>query len=124
MTTDGTHVGLDLISLESVEDSVAEHGQAFLARVLTERERSECARDGRAVAERMAIKEAVFKALRPAADDALPWHAVETRRSGSRWMVALEGPARRLAESAGLDDWHVSVTRVDGYSAAIAWAAR
>jgi holo-[acyl-carrier protein] synthase len=61
-------IGMDLLDIERVEQLLAQpHGQRFVERVLTEREREQAAKRGNRLAEfvagRFAAKEAVAKAL-------------------------------------------------------------
>lgn len=79
-------VGIDLVSVESVRESIAAHGDRYLARVYTPQELEDCRRPaGRAgpdpahLAARFAAKEAVFKILH-VGDQAVAWLDVQTRR--------------------------------------------
>lgn len=56
-------IGVDLIQVERFEQVFNHHGDRFLARVFTDREREICRGDLRRLAGRYAAKEAVSKAL-------------------------------------------------------------
>ena len=63
-------VGIDLVSVQAVQDSLRAHPQAYLARVYTDREVTDCRTadgvDPERLAARFAAKEATLKVLRPA----------------------------------------------------------
>ena len=60
--------GTDLAAVEDVVDAVAAHGERYLDRVFTVRERADTGDDPERLAARFAGKEAVVKLLRPAPD--------------------------------------------------------
>jgi len=116
-------VGLDLVAVDSIRDSLDAHGPRFLARVYTEREVADCRAGGQLdpqrLAARFAAKEAVFKVLR-VADEAVPWTDIEVRPHASGWVeVALSGQAARLAAAAGITDLELSVAHEHGCAAAV-----
>jgi holo-[acyl-carrier protein] synthase len=113
-------VGIDLVKSATIQEALAEHGERYLRRVYTEAEVAECAGDPLRLASRFAAKEAAMKVLRPAADDAVPWPAVEVLRgAGVTPALTLHGPARALADAAGLTEFAVSLTHEDEYAAAV-----
>ena len=118
-------VGIDLVSVGSVQESVRTHAGRYLQRVYTEREVSDCrtgdgdAVDAQRLAARFAAKEAAIKVLRPR-DEAVPWSSIEVRRDPGGWVdLELSGAAAALAHRAGLDGWAVSLTHEDGYASAV-----
>ena len=117
-------VGIDLVSIDSVHESIREHGARYLERVHTERELHDCHTEQGPVAERLAArfaaKEATIKVLRPSPDDAVPWRSIEVVRHSSGWVgLELAGPAAALAEAAGLHDFALSITHEQGHAAAV-----
>jgi holo-[acyl-carrier protein] synthase len=119
----GVRVGIDLVSVAAVADSVDRHAERYLERIYTERELEDCARssgiDAQRLAGRFAAKEAVIKVLRPG-DEAVPWRTIGVRRDRSGWVdLELSGPAAALARSAGVSDMAVSITHEDGYASAV-----
>jgi holo-[acyl-carrier protein] synthase len=126
-------VGVDLVPVADVAESVARLGRRYLYRVFTPHERA-CARldalppppgphgppaDGGAagpgysmesLAARFAAKEAAVKVLRPVG--ARPeWRSIEVRRVDGGWCeLRLTGLAAGLAELAGITTLAVSVT--------------
>lgn len=120
-------VGIDLVSVEAVRESVSSHGEHYLARVYTEREVRDCTTaaglDPERLAARFAAKEATLKVLRPG-EVGIPWPAIEVVRQPGGWVeVALSGPAAQLAAEAGIDELALSVTHESGFASAVAVAS-
>ena len=118
----GPRIGLDLVSVEAVEASIAAHGERYLSRTYTEDELREC--DGRPerLAARFAAKEAVMKAL-DRGDEPLPWTSIAVRRDGSgRPSLVLSGAAAELARQRGLTTFELSLTHEAQYGAAVVLA--
>ena len=116
-------VGIDLVSVASIEEAIEAHADNYLARIYTPRELDDCrmggAVDPERLAGRFAAKEAAMKTLRPG-DEAVPWSSIEVRREASGWVeIDLSGPAAELAERAGIADMSVSLTHERGYAAAV-----
>ncbi len=132
-------VGIDLVSVAAVEESVKTHGERYLRRVYTERELKDC-RQGQGgpnkgeegpgdveeaqpsaerLAARFAAKEATLKVLRPA-DEAIPWSEIEVVREQSGWVtLALAGRALGAADSQGLKDFALSISHEGAYATAV-----
>ena len=117
-------VGIDLVDVADVTESVAVHAERYLERVYTPRELHECRApdgtvDARRLAARFAAKEATFKAL-GAGDDAIPWQSIGVR-SGRFGNPSLEltGAAAALAAARGIDELVVSLTHEGFFAAAI-----
>lgn len=125
-------VGVDLVVVADVAESVARLGRRYLYRVFTPHERA-CARIGvdrvggspsrggdrrpsasgysmESLAGRFAAKEAALKVLRP--EGARPeWRSIEVRRVAGGWCeLRLSGTAESLATEAGITSLAVSVT--------------
>jgi holo-[acyl-carrier protein] synthase len=109
--------GIDLVWVDAVHDALAEHGDAYLRRVFTEQELEAAAGRPRALAERVAAKEAAMKALRPGRDRPLAWRDVELAPDGR--AMALHGTAAELARAGGITALAVSLSRVAGYACAV-----
>lgn len=90
-------VGIDLVQVSRIAESLAQFGDAFLGRVFTAGEAAYARRDPHRLAARFAAKEATKKALTL---DGVGWRDLEVVRlaSGACEMV-LHGPAR--ARTAG-----------------------
>lgn len=121
---DGVVVGIDLMSVAAVEDSIRVHAGRYLRRVYTSRELRDCASaggapDARRLAARFAAKEAALKVLR-AGDEAVPWQAVGVRADRfGRPTIELTGAARELALSRGVEGLDVSLTHEGPFAAAV-----
>ena len=119
-------VGMDLVSVGSVHESIREHGDRYLARIYTEREVRDCHTDQGIDAERLAArfaaKEATLKVLRPG--EAIPWPTIEVLRHRAGWVeLELSGTAARLAADAGISELSLSLTHEAGFASAVVIAA-
>ncbi len=116
------HVGVDLVLVSTVRDSIEVHGDRYLRRIYTDGERNDCRGDAGELALRFAAKEAAMKAL-GREDEALPWRAIEVRAMDGRTPeVVLSGAATTLARARGIRSLSLSVTRSRGSAAAVVLA--
>ena len=109
------------MSVAAVRESVEAHGAAYLERVYTAGELDGCRGPGGIAPERLAArfaaKEAAMKVLRPAADDAVPWDAIEVLGGRGDWVsLRLGGEAAELADREGIESLELSITH-EGESA-------
>jgi holo-[acyl-carrier protein] synthase len=116
-------VGIDLVSTSSVAEALQTHGDRYLARVYTARERGDCRTadgvDPERLAARFAAKEATLKVL-PASDEGIALTAIEVRRDPSgRVSIELSGRAAELGDDAGIVDLALSLTHEGGFAAAV-----
>lgn len=116
-------VGIDLVTVDSVRDSLAEHGEHYLARVFTAREREDCATptgvDPERLAGRFAAKEATLKVLRPG-EVGVPWNTIAVVRDPAGWVtLELSGPAATVAAAAGVSELALSITHEGGFASAV-----
>ncbi len=119
-------VGVDVVTVDEVEDALARFGDRYLRRIFTDHEVA-CATGGgreraRHLAARFAAKEATMKALGPG--DWLPaWRSIEVRQEESgRCSLRLSGHAAALAARAHLSDFAVSMTHEGNLAAAVVFA--
>jgi holo-[acyl-carrier protein] synthase len=119
-------VGIDVIEIERVRHVLERHGERFLKRVFTERERERYGRRPAELAARFAAKEATMKALGTGIRG-VRWRDIETlsNRRGKPILV-LHGTAARRAQLLGLVHWSISLThsRTDATAVVIAGKAR
>ncbi len=107
----GQRVGIDLTSVAAVRDAVSAHGEAYLDRVYTPRERADCGDDPARLAGRFAAKEAALKVLRPTSDTSLPWNQIEVVRAPGGWVeLELSARAAGRARELGLAGFSVSLS--------------
>ena len=113
------HVGIDLVYADDVHEALARHGERYLDRVFTERERREAGADPLRLAARFAAKEAAIKALR--SDDVpLPWRDIAVHHDAAgRPSLHLTGAAQRLADQDGVHSLSVSITHERDLAAAV-----
>jgi holo-[acyl-carrier protein] synthase len=120
-------VGIDLVSVQSVRDSISEHGEHYLRRVYTDQEVRDCTTaegvDAERLAARFAAKEAALKVLRPG-EEGLRLTCIEVIRDAGGWVgLTLTGVAAELAASAGLGELALSVSHEGGFACAVVVAA-
>ena len=120
-------VGLDLVSVQTITDSLSAHGEHYLDRVYSTGEVADCRAgdtvDPHRLSARFAAKEAAFKVLR-VGDEAVAWTDVEVVRHPSGWVgLSLSGRAATLAEAAGISELALSLSHEQGCAAAVVIAA-
>ncbi|ROS46262.1 holo-ACP synthase [Curtobacterium sp. PhB78] len=115
--------GTDLAAVEDVAAGISAHGERYLDRLFTVRERTDAGDDPERLAARFAGKEAVVKLLRPAPDQAIPLRdvAIVLDDRGAP-TVELTGAAAALADSVGCGPIAVSLAHERGLAVATAVA--
>jgi holo-[acyl-carrier protein] synthase len=121
-------VGVDLVQLSRIADSLARFGDRFLRRVFTAGEIAYATAAPAATVERLAArfaaKEAAFKAIGLHEVGAC-WRQIEVQREDSgACRLILHGDARRTAEHQGVSDLAVSLSHEGDYATAIVLATR
>jgi holo-[acyl-carrier protein] synthase len=116
-------VGIDIVSVDSVRQSIEDHAERYLERVYTERELADCSTpagiDPERLAARFAAKEAALKVLRPG-DVGLSLRAIELRRDPHGWVeLKLSAAAAALASDSGVSNFAVSITHEGGFASAV-----
>jgi holo-[acyl-carrier protein] synthase len=120
----GVRVGIDMVSIDAIEESIRVHSERYLARVYTSIELDDCRRpdgtyDARRLAARTAAKEAVLKVLR-VEDEAIPWRAIGVRSDrGGRPAIELTGAAQALAHERGVAALELSLSNSGPLAAAV-----
>lgn len=117
-------VGIDIIEIERVGKVLAKHGQRFLERVYTPRERERYGRRVNELAARFAAKEATMKALGTGIRG-VRWRDIEVlpNRRGKPILI-LHETAQRRAALLGLTHFSVSLTHSRGDAMAIVVATK
>jgi holo-[acyl-carrier protein] synthase len=120
-------VGTDLVSVDTVRESIRVHAERYLERVYTQREVEDCSTpqgvDPERLAGRFAAKEATLKVLRPR-EQGLPWNTIEVRRDPSGWVeLELSGQAASLASDAGIVGLTLSIAHEGGFATAVVVAS-
>jgi holo-[acyl-carrier protein] synthase len=111
-------VGVDIIEIERVEQSLARFGERFLRRVYTQLEVAFCRGRVSELAARFAAKEAVMKALGTGARG-VAWREIEVLPNHrGKPLVYLHGRAQERAERIGLSQIDVSLSHSREYAVA------
>jgi holo-[acyl-carrier protein] synthase len=122
-------VGIDLVSIRQIQDSLANFGTKFLQRIFTPGEQEYCTSLASAeattqsLAARFAAKEATIKILRPDATDALDWYDIEVHRhpQGSCEII-LHGEVAARAHQMGIVALSLSLSHEGEYAIAVVLA--
>ncbi len=122
-------LGVDLVSVRDVAESLARFGDRYTERLFTRDEIAYCLTDPELAAQRFAArfaaKEATMKALRVVATDAVAWSSIEVRRTPDGWCeIVLHDAARHLADRAGVSDLALSMSHERDYATATVVAHR
>lgn len=122
-------LGVDLVSVRDVAESLARFGERYTGRLFTRDEIAYCLSDPELAAQRFAArfaaKEAVMKALRVLATDAVAWGSIEVRRMPEGWCeIVLHDAAKQLADRAGVCDLALSMSHERDYATATVVAHR
>ncbi len=115
--------GIDLVEITRIERMIADHGDRFLERIFTSRERAYATAGGAQCAQRLsarfAAKEAVLKALGTGMSTGMSWTDIEvfTLATGAP-SILLTGGAAAAAKEAGIAQWMISLTHTGGFALA------
>lgn len=113
-------VGVDMVTIERVADTLARHGARFLDRVFTAQEQAYCNGRAGSLAGRYAVKEAVAKALGTGIGD-IDWVEMEVVcDERGKPELRLHGRAQALAAARGLDLWSISLSHTDSHAVGMA----
>ena len=121
-------VGIDLVRVSRVEESLAQFGERFLKRVFTDGEiayaNAAPAQAAERLAARFAAKEAAVKAL-GLVERGVGWREIEvTRAPSGSCQLSLHGAARDAAAEAGVVELAVSLSHEGDYATAVVFAMR
>lgn len=116
-------LGMDLVHIPGIAQSLARHGDAFERKLFTPDERAYAnaapAQRAQRFAARFAAKEALIKAI-GLAEDGVSWCELEVvREADGACRVRLHGHALALARERGLDGFLVSLSHDGEYAAAV-----
>ena len=108
-------VGVDLVSVARMRESIEKFGAKFLKRVFTAREIAYCTKSEASAAERFAArfaaKEAALKVLRVESAWMELLASIEVVRAAGGWVdLALKGGALAVARHRGVTQWSVSLS--------------
>ena len=107
-------MGIDIAEVDRVKAAIERHGEKFLKRVYTEREREYCERfknKYERYAGRFAAKEAAMKALGTGWRRGVRWVDLEVvRETSGRPTLTMAGEAGKIAEQLGVKHIALSIT--------------
>lgn len=116
--------GIDLVHCPRVERIWKQHGDHFLERIYTVKEREYCLATANPVtrlAGRFAVKEAVMKALGSGWRGGVEWIDIETLPDPlGRPLLTVRGKSAELASVLGIHRWLVSISHANDYATASA----
>ncbi len=116
-------VGIDLMEIGRIEESVERFGERFLRRVFTEGERRYAMgkrRPAESLAARFAAKEAAAKALGTGISRGVGWQDLEvTREPGQAPQLVLRGRALSWAARLGVRHASLALSHTEHYATAI-----
>ena len=119
-----TELGIDIIRVSRIKDSLARFGDRFTKRVLTPAESAYVRGRPETMAGRWAAKEAVSKVLGLGVRG-IGWRDIEIERLPTgQPAVKLHGRAARRAEQLGMGRVAVSISHESDYAVAIAYGVR
>jgi holo-[acyl-carrier protein] synthase len=116
-------VGIDLVSTESIRESIRAHGERYIECVYSPTEVADSTSGGtldpERLAARFAAKEATFKVLR-VGDQPVSWQDVEVVAQAGGWPeLRVSGNAATLVATNGIRGLALSLTHDRGYAAAV-----
>lgn len=107
-------MGIDVAEVERIRGAIQRHGEVFLRRIFTAKEREYCERfrnKFERYAGRFAVKEAAMKALGTGWSRGVRWVDIEVaRQKGGRPTLVLAGEARKIADRLGVKHMALSIT--------------
>jgi len=118
-------LGIDVIEIHRIEETVHRHGEKFLNRIFTGKERELCLSrkdSASCLAARFAAKEALYKALAAFHDEnfVLPFKNIEILKDESgKPFFKFYDKALKTIDSIGAADFHLSITHSRIFAAAI-----
>jgi holo-[acyl-carrier protein] synthase len=117
-------IGVDIIEIERVAQTITRFGDRFLRRVYTERELSYCQGRVGSLAARWAAKEAVAKALGTGIGD-VSWQEIEIINDARQTpAIHLHGAAADLAGRLDIAGFAVSLSHAKDYAVAFVIAEK
>ena len=121
--------GIDLVEIARIKKMIDSHGQHFLDRCFTPAEqmysRNQPKRTIEHLAGRFAVKEAVLKAIGTGWSQGISWVDVEVVNNvDGKPTIRLAGKCSTIAQSVGIDVWHISISHTETHAMASAIGER
>lgn len=119
-----TAIGVDIIEIERIAQSISRFGPRFLRRVYTRQELAYCQGRVASLAARWAAKEAVSKALGVGIGD-VSWQEIEVVSDVNQCpTIRLHGAAAKLAQRREISGFAVSLSHAKDYAVAFVIAQK
>lgn len=105
-------LGLDVVELSRIRESLDKFGDKFASRILTDKEVSACSGDmGPYLAARFAAKEAASKALGTGIAEGVGFHSMEVvRQESGKPEIVFHDAAKDKCKALGVTGAHISLT--------------
>ena len=114
-------VGTDIIEIQRIKEAIERHGERFLERLFTEKERAYCNHYKNAIphfAGRFAAKEAILKAFGTGLQPELSWQEIEILNNPQgKPEVYVASP---LLQALSISQIFLSISHCDAYATATA----
>jgi holo-[acyl-carrier protein] synthase len=119
-------IGTDIVECLRIAQMIERHGELFLQRVFTPHEIAYC-QDRKSATQhfagRWAAKESVLKAMGTGWTRGISWQDIEVRNEfGGKPQIVLEGGAREICNSMGIERVLISLSHCRHYATAYAIA--
>ena len=115
-------IGIDIVEIDRIKNSVEKYGDHFLDKVFTEKEKAYCNSKKvpySSLAGRFAAKEAAFKALGTGLQNGIGWQMVEVINDTlGKPTLHLYGKAKELTDTLNVSQYHVSISHCKGNAVA------
>ena len=115
-------MGVDLAEVDRIQGAIERHGEVFLRRIFTTREREYCERfknKYERYAGRFAAKEAAMKALGTGWRRGVKWVDLEVvRETSGRPTLSISGEAAKIAQQIGVKSVALSITHTESQALA------
>jgi holo-[acyl-carrier protein] synthase len=115
-------IGIDIVEIDRIKNSVEKYGDHFLNKVFTEKEKAYCNSKKvpySSLAGRFAAKEAAFKALGTGLQNGIGWQMVEIINDTlGKPTLHLYGKAKELTDTLNVSQYHVSISHCKGNAVA------
>jgi holo-[acyl-carrier protein] synthase len=115
-------MGVDIAEVDRIQGAIERHGEVFLRRIYTTREREYCERfknKYERYAGRFAAKEAAMKALGTGWRRGVKWVDLEVvRETSGRPTLSITGEAAKIAQQLGVKSVALSITHTESQALA------
>ncbi len=115
-------IGIDIIEIDRIRESVEKYGERFLKKIYTEKEIDYCLKKKykyQHLAARFAAKEAVYKALATNWNEDVSWHNIEiSNEPNGMPVVELHGGLKKFLK--GENSLKISMSHSKEYVACVA----